>query len=124
MQTSLYERLGGAEGIKALVTDAVEAHMSNPAIKARFLPYRDDPERLAAASEKLCEFFCAGSGGPETYTGRSMVEAHRGMNISAEEYMAATDDIMATLAAHGIDEATRNDVLAITFGLKGEIMRV
>ncbi|GAA6201648.1 group 1 truncated hemoglobin [Aquicoccus sp. SU-CL01552] len=124
MQASMYERLGAAAGIKAIVADVVEAHMNNPVIRARFLPYRDDPENLAAVSQQLCDFLCAGSGGPETYTGRDMVETHRGMNISAEEYMAETDDIMATLAAHGIDEATRNDVLAIAYGLKGEIMRV
>ena len=41
MQT-LYERLGGATGISALVDDIIEAHMNNPAIKARFLPSRDD----------------------------------------------------------------------------------
>ncbi|TDK51721.1 group I truncated hemoglobin [Antarcticimicrobium luteum] len=124
MERSLYERLGSAAGIKALVADVVEAHMNNPVIQARFLPYRDDPDNLAAVSQQLCDFFCAGSGGPEAYTGRGMVEAHRGMNISAEEYLAATDDIMSTLTAHGIDEQTRNDVLAIAYALKGEIMRV
>jgi len=124
MARSLYDRLGGAPGVKALVDDVVEAHMNNPVIQARFLPYRDDPETLSTVKQHLCDFFCSGSGGPETYSGRSMPEAHRGMNISAEEYMAATDDIMATLDKHGIDEGTRKDVLAIAYGLKDEIMRV
>jgi len=124
MPRSLYERLGGAAGIRTLVDGTVEAHMNNPVIKARFLPYREDPENLDAVKQQLCEFFCAGSGGPEVYGGRSMVEAHRGMNINAEEYMAATDDIMATLDANGIDEETRKDVLAIAWSLKGEIMAV
>lgn len=124
MERNLYERLGASAGVKALVDDVVEAHMNNPVIKARFLPYRDDPDNLAAVKQQLCDFFCAGSGGPETYTGRSMAQAHRGMNISAEEYLAATDDIMATLTAHDIDEQTRNDVLAIAYALKDEIMKV
>ena len=124
MERSLYERLGGAEGITALVDDTVAAHMDNPVIQARFLPYKEDPDNLAAIKGQLCDFFCAGSGGPESYTGRDMVEAHRGMNISAEEYMAATDDILATLDRHGIDEQTRKDVLAIAYGLKDEIMKV
>ncbi|MDX2483693.1 MAG: group 1 truncated hemoglobin [Pseudodonghicola sp.] len=124
MERSLYERLGSGAGIKAIVTDVVEAHMNNPVIQARFLPYRDDPDNLAAVSQQLSDFLCAGSGGPEVYSGRSMLETHRGMNISAEEYMSATDDIMATLSAHDIDEGTRNDVLAIAYALKGEIIRV
>ncbi len=69
MQTSLYQRLGAAAGIKAIVADVVEAHMNNPVIQARFLPYRDDPENLAAVSQKLCDFLCAGSGGPEPIPG-------------------------------------------------------
>jgi hemoglobin len=124
MTVSLYERLGGAEGIERLVDGIVQAHVENPVIKARFVPYMEDPERLANIKRHICAFFGAGSGGPEAYSGRNMTEAHRGMNISADEYMAAVDDIMATMERHGIDEQTRNDVLAIAYSLKGEIMHV
>jgi len=124
MSKTLYERLGGAAGIATLIDDIVEAHMSNPSIRARFLPYRDDPEHLANVKQHLRDFFGAGSGGPEQYKGRSMPEAHRGMNLSAAEYMAALDDILGTLDKHGIDEQTRKDVRAITYSLKDEIIHV
>lgn len=119
---TLYERLGGAEGIAKIVDDVVEAHLNNPTVKARFLPYLDKPERVTEIKKHLRDFLGAGSGGPETYTGRSMLEAHRGMNISETEYMAVMDDILGVLEKHGIDESARKDVLAITFGLKGEII--
>ena len=122
MEQTLYDRLGGKPGIKALVDDVLEAHMVNPAISARFLPYRERPDDLNDAKAQLCAFFGAGSGGPEQYTGRDMVAAHRGMNISAAEYMAALDDIMTTLADHEIDDQTCKDVLMISFTLKSEIM--
>jgi hemoglobin len=77
---------------------------------------------LDAAKQHLCDFFAAGSGGPEQYSGRSMPETHRGMNISAEEYLAAIDDILSTLEKHGIDANTRKDVLAIAYSLKDEII--
>jgi len=121
---TLYERLGGAAGIERLVHEIVEAHMRNPLIKPRFLPYREEPERLAKIKQHLCTFFAAGAGGPDAYEGRSMPEAHRGMNISEAEYMAATDDILATMESLGHDAAARNEVLAIVYSLKGEIMRV
>jgi hemoglobin len=124
MEQSLYDRLGGARGIAALIDDIVAAHMENPVIKARFLPYRNQPERLATVKQHLREFLGAGTGGPETYTGRDMRTAHQGMNASEQEYMAAVDDILATLEKHRIDETTRKDVLAIAWSLKGEIMRV
>jgi hemoglobin len=123
MEKTLYERLGGAKGIAALVDDVVEAHMTNPIISARFVPYRSQPERLAAVKQHTRNFFGAGTGGPEKYEGRDMRTAHRGMNVSAEEYMATVDDILATLEKHRIDEPTRKDVLAIAWSLKGEIMR-
>lgn len=121
MEQTLYERLGGKPGIKALVDDVLEAHMKNPAISARFLPYRERPDDLNDAKAQLCAFFGAGSGGPEPYSGRDMVAAHRGMNISTSEYMAAIDDIMSVLAAHEVDETTRKDVLMIGYSLKGDI---
>jgi hemoglobin len=123
MEKTLYERLGSAKGIAALVDDIVEAHMANPVISARFLPYRSQPERLAAVKQHTRNFFGAGTGGPEKYEGRDMRTAHRGMNVNAEEYMATVDDILATLEKHRIDEATRKDVLAIAWSLKGDIMR-
>ena len=124
MDKSLYDRLGGAKGIAVIVDDIVEAHMNNPTIKARFVPYREQAEQLSAVKQHLRDFLGAGSGGQESYTGRSMPDAHRGMNISDGEYMAAIDDIMTTLQKHNIDEQTQKDVLAISYSLKSEIVHV
>jgi hemoglobin len=124
MSNSLYERLGGAAGIATLVDDIVEAHMTNPTIKARFLPYREDRVTLAKVKHHTCNFFGAGSGGPEQYSGRSMPDTHRGMNISEQEYMAAVDDILGTLGKHKIDDQSRSDVLAIVYSLKDQIVHV
>jgi len=124
MAQSLYERLGEADGISALVDDIVEAHMENPIVQARFQPYRDDAEDLERLKSHLCDFLAEGVGGPEDYTGRSMPEAHRGMNISRAEYMAVIDDILETLEEHGIDASTRNEILVIAYSLKDEIIHV
>lgn len=62
---SLYERLGKRERIETIVEEIVAAHMSNPLIKARFLPYLEQGEKLAHTKSLLVEFLCAGSGGSE-----------------------------------------------------------
>lgn len=121
---TLYERLGGEQGIAALVDDIVAAHLANPVIKARYLPLTEDPQRMETATRHLREFLSAGTGGPAEYTGQSMVDAHRGMNVSAGEYMAATDDILNTLEKHGIDDPTRNQILGIVWSLKPEIVHL
>lgn len=121
-QTSLFERLGGTKGITTIVDDVIEAHMQNPAIQARFLPYKEQPERMAAIRQHTIEFFSAGSGGPVTYTGRDMPATHKGMNISPAEYMYVVDDILLVLDKHKIDEESKKDVLAILWSLKGMII--
>ena len=121
---SLFERLGGSSGIAALVDDIVAAHMDNPIISARFRPYLDTPEKLAITKGHLCTFLEAGSGGQKQYLGRTMRDTHRGMNISAAEYVATLDDILSVLRRHSIDEQTQKDVLAIAYSLKDEIVHV
>jgi len=119
METAtLYERLGGEDGIIAIVDDIVEAHVNNPAISARFLPYTERPEYLAQIKKHTVNFFGAGSGGPQKYEGRDMTTTHRGMNINATEYMHVIDDIMAVLDKHKKSEETKKDVLAIAYSLK------
>jgi hemoglobin len=120
MSTTLYERLGGANGIATLVDDIMAAHMANPAVKTRFENIKD----LDHAKEMARQFFCAGSGGPQAYTGKDMPTAHKGMNISEQEYLAATDDIVGAMEKHKLSEDTKKDVIAILYSLKGGIIRV
>lgn len=120
--TSLYERLGGEEGLIAIVDDVVEAHMNNPAVSARFLPYKERPEYLAQIKKHTVDFFGAGSGGSQVYKGRDMTTAHRGMNINATEYMHVIDDAMAVLDKHNKDEQTKKDVLSIFYSLKDQMI--
>ncbi len=122
MSKNLFERLGGTPGITSIVEDVVEEHMNNPSIKARFLPYKEQPERLAVLKKHTIDFFSAGGGGPVTYTGRDMPTTHRGMNISRAEYMYVIDDILKVLGEHEVDEESKNDVLAILWSLKEMII--
>ena len=117
---SLYDRLGRVDGITRIVGDVMDAHLANPAIKTRFEASKD----LDHARKMAVEFFCAGCGGPECYTGRDLLVAHKGMNISEQEYMAAMDDILLALEKNDIDPATRGEVTAILYSLKGQVIRV
>lgn len=121
-QPSLYDRLGGEEGISSIIDDAVAMHSENPIISARFLPYGEQPERLAEIKQHFVEFVSAGTGGPQEYTGRDMVTAHQGMNISPAEFMAVVDDLMIVLDQHQIDEQSKKDMLFISWSLKGMIV--
>jgi hemoglobin len=123
-QKSLYIRLGGANGISNLVNDIVDNHMNNPEIQARFLPLKDDPAKLESAKKHTRQFLGVGSGGPEVYEGKDMPSAHRGMNISELEFINVLDDILAALDKNKVDQHSRNEVLAIAYSLKEQIVRL
>ena len=118
--TSLYERLGQREGIARITRSLIENHMANPLVKTRY----ENSADLGRVEQRVIEFFCAGAGGPETYSGKDMLATHRGMNINEQEFVSVIDDAMAALESNGIDLGTRNDVLAILWSLKGEVIRV
>ena len=92
MNTTLFERLGGRIGISKIVDDTVENHMNNTNINARFLPLKNEHEKLAIIKTHTIDFFSMGSGGPANYHGRDMETAHKGMNISPGEYVHTVDE--------------------------------
>jgi hypothetical protein len=65
----------------------------------------------------------AGSGGPETYTGKDMMTAHKGMNISEQEYLAVMDDVVEALSKNKVGEDAVKDVIGILYSLKSQIIR-
>ena len=117
--TSLYDRLGQRDGIARITRTLIDNHLANPLVNARY-----GASDMPRVEQRVIEFFCAGAGGPETYTGKDMLATHKGMNISEQEFVTVVDDAMAALETHNIDPATRNDVLAILWSLKGEVIRV
>jgi hemoglobin len=87
-------------------------------------PGSKTPRTSSTQKKMSVAFFCAGAGGPETYTGRDMLTAHRGMNISEQEFIAVVDDIMSAMDKNHMGENERKDVLAVLYSLKGDIIRV
>ena len=120
MTNSLYQRLGGADGIARLVDDVFAVHLNNPVVKTRFENIKD----LEHAKNMARQFFSAGSGGPVSYTGKDMLTAHKGMNISEQEYLAVMDDIVGAMENNGLNEDAKKDVIAILYSLKDQIIRV
>ena len=118
-EASLYERLGGEEKISAIAQDIFDNHTKNPAVSPRYVD--SDPKELVRI---VTEFICAGTGGPQAYTGKDMVTTHRGMNIGEREYMEVLDDIMAALDKNGVGQREQEEVLMICYSLRKEILHL
>ena len=46
------------------------------------------------------------------------------MNINEQEFMTVIDDAMDALQKHGIDEAACNEMLAVLWSMRREVIRV
>lgn len=119
MTDSLYQRLGGTEGITKIASDLVDIHMSNPAIAPRYAD--SDPVKVKNGA---ATFFIAGTGGPNVYEGQDMLATHKGMNISATEFMAVLDDALEALEKNDIDQREKEEVLYILYSMQSEIVLV
>ncbi len=121
-ETILFDRLGGEEGISALVDDIVETHLNNPIIKDRFTHLPENPEHFNMFKQHVKDFFGAGTGGEVTYKGRDMTSAHKGLQLTGIEFIEAMSDIMIVMEQHNIDEESRKDILYILFSFRNQVI--
>ncbi|MDZ7803421.1 group 1 truncated hemoglobin [Thiohalophilus sp.] len=120
MSETLFEKLGGRDGIDKLVDRIVDLHLQNEVAGPRYRAL--DDEVIDHARNKVKEFLAAGSGGPVEYTGRSMLETHTGMNVNEAEYVAVVDDIMQAMNEMEYPRPVCDEVLGIAYSLKEEII--
>lgn len=118
--TTLYDRLGRRDGITRITRQLIKNHLANPLVSQRYSQITD----MDRIERNVIDFFCAGSGGPQTYAGKDMVSTHRGMNVNEQEFVAVLDDAMAALETCEVDAPVRNEVLAILWSMKGEVVRI
>src|SRR4051794_30920101 len=116
---TLYDRLGKDTGITAVIDDFVGRCAADGRINPKFA--RTDVARLKAM---LIEQVSAASGGKVEYTGRTMSETHHGMQVTAGEFDALVEDLVATLNKFGVAEADQASLLGILGPLRGDIVEV
>lgn len=114
---SLYERLGGADGLEKIVKDTIALHHENPEIADYFADVDDD---LLAGH--VIAFFAAGTGGPANYLGRDMTTTHASMMISDSDFDSAVADVLNAVNANGVDEGSAADIAAILESLRPAVM--
>lgn len=116
-QKSLYERLGEKPAIEAVVNDFVGNVAADPRINYFFV--HTDIDRLKTL---LVEQICQVSGGPCTYTGRSMKVAHAGMGIQDSHFNALVEDMVKSLDKFKVGEQEKNELLTALASMKGDIV--
>ena len=116
---SLYDRLGGKEAITVVIDDFVANVAADKRINARFA--KTDIPHL---KQMLVDQVCQATGGPCTYTGKSMLDAHKGMKITEAEFTALVEDLTMSLDKHSVPAAEKTELLTALGGMKGDIVGV
>ncbi len=116
---SLYARLGGLEAITAVVDSFVARCAGDDRINRKF--ERSDIPRL---KKMLVDQVCEATGGPCTYTGREMQETHAGMGVTAGEFDALVEDLVATLDEFDVPKAEQQELLGLLAPMRGDIVEV
>jgi hemoglobin len=116
-ERSLFERLGGSEAIAAVVDDFVARCAGDSRINGKFA--RTDIPRL---KKMLIDQVTAATGGPATYAGRDMKRTHEGMGVTAGEFEALVEDLLATLDRFSVPAAEQQELIGILAPLRGDIV--
>ena len=122
-QPTLYDRLGGVYNIASVVDDFIDRIMVDPRLNAN--PHVDEAHhRVSPAGFKylVTEMVCQVTGGPQTYTGRSMKDAHRHLNITEKEWDAMVHDFVEVLDQFKVPKAEQAELLTIVGSTKPDIV--
>ena len=131
---SLYERLGGAFAIAAVVDQFSDALIHNPIVgQASDNPalrkwHTDDLGRLPGLKFMRTLWVCNVAGGPFEFSATNpgstqlgLEAAHRSLKISPAEFDAVAGELAGTLAAFKVPEAETAEVLAAFAAHKDEV---
>ncbi|HVS71542.1 MAG TPA: group 1 truncated hemoglobin [Phycisphaerae bacterium] len=136
---TLYARLGGNDGITAIVNDFVPRAIADPrvnwvrsgityggflGIHRKSAAWDPSPANQAQLKHHMVQFIAVATGGPSKYDGRDMKDAHAGMKITNTEFDAAIGDLKASLDKLGIATGDQKELLAIIESTRPQIVTV
>src|SRR6476620_4125233 len=115
---SLYDRLGGVDAIKAVVKYFVEERVAKDnRINARFMN-TDIPKLEQSLTDQICQ----ATGGPCTYAGKNMKEAHAGMGITEAEFNALVEDLKASLDKFKVGKTEQDELIGALAKMHDDIV--
>ena len=133
-EQSLYERLGGAFAIAAVIDHFSDAIVQNPIVGQRSENpalrewHTNNLGRLPGLKFMRTLWVCNVAGGPFQYTATEqgstplgLEEAHRDLRISPEEFDEVAAELGRTLDVVKVPQLEKDEVLAAFAAHKGEV---
>ena len=133
-ESTLYERLGGAFAIAAVVNHFSDAIIGNPMVgQSSENPalrewHTNNLARLPGLKFMRTLWVCDVAGGPQGYaatkpgsTALGLEEAHRDLKISPDEFDEVAAELARTLDHFGVPDQEKEEVLGAFAAHKGEV---
>jgi len=119
VESSLYDRLGGVEAIGAVARAFEERAGQDSRINQKFAK-----TNLTRLTKEFVDQLCQDTGGPCTYTGLSMKKTHTNMGVTAGEWDAFFEDLVATLDSFNVPKAEQDELLNKLRPMRADIVEV
>lgn len=120
MGNTLYDRLGGLAAVDAAVDIFYRKVLSDSLISHFF----DDTD-MDAQRAKQKAFLSMAFGGPDTYTGMELREAHAPLvekGLGDEHFDAVAGHLEATLQEMGVSDDLVGEVMTIAAGTRDDVL--
>lgn len=114
---ALYRELGGTSGITRVVDGLLSRINADARINTLFA-HVDHADLRRLVIEQLCQ----ATGGPCVYSGRSMEEAHSGLNLRDSDFDAFVADLMAAMDEVHVAKASQKKLLALLAPMRPQIV--
>jgi hemoglobin len=115
---SLFEQIGGEPRLTATVDSLVEVMLADERINFAFA--QTDLTRFRKLLyDQLCEI----TGGPCTYRGRNMFEAHKKLNTTNAQFNALAEDLYIAFERQGVPYRLQNKVMALLAPMQPDIVK-
>jgi hemoglobin len=113
---TLYNQLGQKPGITKVLVDMVGFIVDDGRI-AHYFAHADVPHLEGELVDQVCYV----TGGPCTYTGKSMAAAHAGMHIKEADFNALVEDLEKSMNKNEVPIALQNRLIALLAPLFGSV---
>lgn len=123
-KNTLWERLGGEDGVTHIVDDFVNLAAKDPKVDFfRHNKLKLDAEHVVKMKREIVEQISQSAGGPLKYSGPDMKKVHRDMGITNEQLDAAIVDLKKALEKNKVSAEDRKKVLDAVEHYRTEIVQ-
>jgi hemoglobin len=116
-ESSLYDRLGGRDGIRTIFVNMADILASDPDGSA-MLEGVDTARMIEVSTDHLASH----SGGAEVYTGRDITEVHAPLQIDARMFLDAGAVFGMAMEKTGVAPEDAQETMCLMIGMRDQVM--